>query len=65
MKIFRWSAMALVAAAGLSIGCSTGGCNGTNLNESSKNSNDSGVSCGTGTEQRGDVCVPVGTLGGH
>jgi len=62
MKIFRWSAALLVAAAGLSIGCSTGGCSGTNLNSNSANSNAATVTCGSGTTQQGNVCVPAGGL---
>ncbi|MDE2509709.1 MAG: hypothetical protein KGL74_01185 [Elusimicrobia bacterium] len=57
MKIFRWSAVALTAAAMFSIGCSSGGCGGTNLN--SNNTNTPTVSCGPGTSQQNGVCVPI------
>lgn len=57
MKIFRWTAAAMATALLGSIGCSTGGCQGTNLN--SNNSNVPTVTCGEGTTLVNGVCVLV------
>lgn len=56
MKIFRWSAVAFAVAAGATIGCSSGGCGGTNVNS---NSNTPTVTCGPGTAQQGGICLPT------
>ncbi len=63
MKIFRLSAVALVAGAFFSIGCGSSGCGGTNLN--SNNSNTPTVTCGAGTSQQNGVCVPVVNTNTH
>ncbi|MBI3565103.1 MAG: hypothetical protein HY079_07905 [Elusimicrobia bacterium] len=62
MKIFRWSAVALAVAAGAAVGCSSGGCGGTNINS---NSNTPVVTCGPGTAQQGGICVPTHNVNAH
>lgn len=63
MKILRWSALAMAVAAGAAVGCSSGGCGGTNLN--SNTNNGPVVSCGPGTQQVNGVCVPVSNTQAH
>lgn len=59
--ILRGSAAALALAAGATIGCSSGGCGGTNINSNS-NSSSAPVSmqCGNGTYlNSAHQCVPL------
>jgi len=62
MKILRWSALAFAVAGGAVVGCSSGGCGGTNLNS---NSNQPTVTCGPGTAQQGGICVPIQNVNVH
>lgn len=63
MKIFRWSAVAFAVAAGAVVGCSSGGCQGTNIN--SNTNTGPTVTCGPGTAQQGGVCVPTQSVNAH
>lgn len=59
--ILRASAAALALAAGAAVGCSSGGCGGTNINSDSS-SNPAAVSmqCGNGTYLNAQKqCVPI------
>jgi hypothetical protein len=56
MKILPWSAAVFAAAIGFSVGCGSGGCGGTNLNN---NNSAPVVTCGPGTVQQAGVCVPT------
>lgn len=62
MKILRWSALAFAVGAGAVVGCSSGGCGGTNLNN---NNNTPVVTCGPGTAQQGGICVPTHDVQSH
>lgn len=62
MKIFRWSAVVLAVAAGAAVGCSSGGCGGTNLNN---NNSAPTVTCGPGTAQQGGICLPTSNANAH
>jgi hypothetical protein len=54
------SAMALAIAAGSSIGCSSSGCSGTNINQNSNSSGPVSMTCGQGTYMNSaNQCVPL------
>ncbi|MBI3565104.1 MAG: hypothetical protein HY079_07910 [Elusimicrobia bacterium] len=58
--ILRASAVALALAAGAAVGCSSGGCGGTNINSDSGGSNPTSMACGNGTYLNAQhQCVPL------
>ena len=68
MKNWLWrvSTVAFAAAAGCSIGCSSSGCGGTNVNGNTSSAlPTTSAVCGAGTYQSGGQCVGLPTSGSN
>lgn len=65
--ILRTSAAALALAMGAAVGCSSGGCSGTNINSGSTGSSSpTSMQCGNGTYLNSqNQCVPLPSSGNH